>query len=198
MRGDREREVELRVRMAAELPEGLVAHIDRVVELAGVLARRHGLDAARARLMAQGHDVLRHLPPDELLRRAGECGLELDAADRDEPVILHGPLGALELARRFSIDDAEVLFAIHWHTTGHPDYTPEAWAMFVADKVEPHKLEGWPALAAVRETADASLEQAACEYLDLRLQDGIAAGYTVHPMALTARNHLLRTRRQPR
>lgn len=188
-------ETALRAGMAAELPPGLMAHIDRVVELGDALARIHGLNAGRVRLMAQGHDVLRHLPPGDLLQRAEERGLAIDPAERDEPVMLHGPLGALELAERFDVDDAEVLFAIRWHTTGHPDYTAEAWAMFVADKVEPRKVEEWPALQSVREAADRSLAEAARRYLDLRLDDGIRSGYTVHPMALVARNALLRRSR---
>jgi len=164
-------DLDLRARMAPELPPRMLKHIDRVVAIADELARAHGLDVARARLMAQGHDLVRAVPPEELLRRAEARGLEIDPVERDEPVILHGPIGALELAERFDVTDAEVLFAIRWHTPGHPDYTPEAWAMFIADKVDPHKVERWPALAEVRDLAAESLERAALRYLDLRVEE---------------------------
>lgn len=182
----------LRARMEPELKRRMLAHIDRVVALADELARAHGLDVAKARLMAQGHDLVRAVEPEELLRRAEARELVIDPVERDEPVILHGPIGALELAERFDVTDAEVLFAIHWHTPGHPDYTPEAWAMFIADKVDPHKVERWPALAAVREAADESLEAAALLYLDLRLQEAVERRWSVHPMATLTRNALLR------
>ena len=50
----------LRARMAPELPDGLIAHIDRVVALTQTLARRHGANEQRAMLAAQGHDLVRH------------------------------------------------------------------------------------------------------------------------------------------
>ena len=182
----------LRARMATEVPAGMMRHIDRVVKIAERLARRHHLDAARARLMAQGHDLVRAVAPEELLRRAEARGLAIDPVERDEPVILHGPIGALELAERFGVTDEGVRFAIHWHTTGHPDYDGEAWAMFIADKVDPHKVKRWPALAEVRDLAKASLKEAALKYLDLRLTEGMERRWTVHPMATLTRNALLR------
>ena len=185
-------DVELRARMTPELPAGLLAHIDRVVELADRIARAHGLDVARARLMAQAHDLVRAVDGAELLRRAEAYGLAIDPVERDEPVILHGPVGAIELRERLGVTDAGVLFAVHWHTTGHPDYDAESWAMFLADKVDPHKVERWPALAAVRDLAETSLEAAALRYLDLRLGEAVERRWSVHPMATLTRNALLR------
>lgn len=188
----------LRERMAAEVPAGLLAHIDRVVALTDRLATLHGLDGPLARLMAQGHDLLRAVPDAELLARAEARGLTIDPVERDVPVILHGPLGALELRDRFAIDGPRVLEAIWWHTTGHPDYTAEAWAMFIADKVEPHKLERWPALQTVLDAAlgadgrAPSLGRAALLYLDLRQDEATRDHLQIHPVATLARNHLLR------
>ena len=182
----------LRERMLPELPPSMAAHIDRVVLLADELATRHGLDVAQARLAAQGHDLLRHLPPDELLARAEQRGLPIDPVERDVPVILHGPLGALELEERFGVDDQTVLHAIRWHTTGHPDYTPEAWAMFVADKVEPSKVARTPALQPVLDLAHESLEAAALHYLNFRIAQATRKDQQIHPMANQTRNVLLR------
>ena len=181
----------LRERMALELPDGLVAHIDRVVALADELARRHELDVAEVRLAAQGHDLLRAVADAELLGRAEARGLELNSVERAAPVLLHGPLAALELRERFEVEDAAVLDAIWWHTTGHPEYSREAWAMFVADKVEPSKVSRTPALAVIRELAEESLEEAALAYLEFRLQEAIERRWQVHPMSTLARNALL-------
>ena len=183
---------ELRELMLPELPPSMAAHIDRVVEFADRLAHRHGLDVASVRLAAQGHDLLRAVPPAELLARADARGLKIDPVERAEPVILHGPLGALELEERFGLDDRAVLETIRWHTPGHPDYPAEAWAMFVADKAEPAKVERTPALQAVRDLADESLEAAALAYLDFRLHEAVERGWQLHPMATLARNALIR------
>jgi predicted HD superfamily hydrolase involved in NAD metabolism len=188
----------LRERMAVEVPAGMLAHIDRVVALADDLATLHGCDVALVRLMAQGHDLVRAVPPAELLARAEARVLTIDPVERAAPVILHGPLGALELRERFGIDDTRVLDAIWWHTTGHPAYMPEAWAMFIADKVEPNKLKDWQALQAVLDAAvgddghPPSLERAALLYLDLRQDEATRESTQVHPMAGLTRNYLIR------
>jgi len=184
-------DVALRVRMAPELPDGLLAHIDRVVALGEELARRHGLDVATVRLAAQGHDLLRAVPDAELLECAEARGLELDPVERAAPVMLHGPLAALELQERFGVEDADALEAVWWHTTGHPEYSREAWAMFVADKVEPSKVSRTPGLAAIRELADESLEEATLAYLEFRLVEAVERRWQVHPMSTLARNALL-------
>ena len=167
-------EARLRRQMEGEVPAGMMAHMDRVVVLTASLARKYGLDVSLARLMAQGHDVARAVPGAELLARAEARGLPID------------------LAEHFGVTDPRVLFAVRWHTTGHPDYTPEAWAMFVADKVEPRKVEDWPPLHEVLALAEESLERAALRYLDLRLVEAVERGYQVHPLATLARNYLLR------
>jgi predicted HD superfamily hydrolase involved in NAD metabolism len=185
---------DLRLQMTPELPAGLIAHIDRVVTLAAHLASRHGLDVASTRLAAQGHDLLRAVPPPELLERAEALALAIDPVERAEPVLLHGPLAAIELSARFGVTDNVILHAVRWHTTGHPDFTREAWAMFVADKVEPDKVRRRPALAVIESLAERSLHAAALAYLDLTLQQALTDGWQLHPMANLARNALLARR----
>ena len=185
-------ESELRERLARECPPGLMAHVDRVVAVADELARRWGLDVDLARYMALAHDVVRHLDDAEWLRRAEAYGIEVGEVERRVPVLLHGPVGAEELRRRFGVTDRRVLEAVWWHTPGHPEYGPEAWAMFVADKVEPHKVERWEALREVHHVAlEQGLKVAALRYLDLRLEEAVRQGYLVQPQLVVTRNDLL-------
>jgi predicted HD superfamily hydrolase involved in NAD metabolism len=180
----------LRVLMAPELPPGLLEHIDRVVTTVAPLARRHGIDERRALLAAQGHDLLRAVAPETLLRQAEARGVTISEAERAAPILLHGPLGASELKERGWMDDPELLAAVEWHTTGHPDFGPLAWAVFVADKVEPEKMMHWPALQAVAELAEESLENAALLYLALNRRKATREGWPVHPMAEATRKTL--------
>ncbi len=182
----------LRGRMAPEVPTEMMAHIARVVGLTEIFARRHDADLAVALRAAQGHDLLRALSKQEWLRMAEERGLDMLPLERERPVLLHGPLAALELEERFAVQNPAVLDAIRYHTTGHPDYGPEAWAMFVADKVEEKKLAAWPALRQVLDLAADSLEAAAVAYLTLTEQRDAAMGREIHPLAAETREHLAR------
>lgn len=185
-------EVALRARLVEECPPGLVAHMDRVVTIADELATRWDLDVPLTRLMAQAHDVVRHLSDQEWLRRAEAYRIPIDDVERAVPVLLHGPVGACELRDRLGVTDERVLHAVQWHTPGHPDYTPEAWAMFIADKVEPNKAREWKPLEAVHRLArEVSLEAAALNYLDLRLNEAVRESYPLQPQAVLTRNHLL-------
>ena len=180
----------LRARMIPLLPAGLVTHIDRVVATAESLARRHGLDVETTVLMAQAHDVLRATPAAELLAEAERRRLPVNEAERSAPILLHGPLGAIALSERGWVRDPIVLHAVRFHTAGHPDLTPEGWAMVIADKIEPSKRRRWPALEAVVEIAEYSLEIAALTYLDLLHAQGRRRGWVVDPAAETTRQAL--------
>ena len=182
----------LRRALAEVCPPRLMAHMDRVVQVAHELARCWGLDVGLARYMAQAHDVVRHLSDDEWLARAEAYGLPVSALERAAPVLLHGPVGAEELRLHFGVTEERVLHAVHWHTPGHPDYSLEAWAMFIADKVEPRKAKRWKALKKVRRTAfEVGLEAAAVRYQGLRIKEAIREGYLIQPEMVTTRNALV-------
>lgn len=181
---------ELRRLIAPELPDGLRAHVDGVVELADELAQLHGVGGdARERLLlaAAGHDLVRAVEPADLLARAEARGITIDSVERATPLLLHGAVGAAELCERFDVCDEWVLHAVRWHTSGHPDFDEAAWLFFLADKVEPWKLERWPALQDVAVAARTSPRRAALQYIELNLERGIALGWEPHPMAERAR-----------
>ena len=107
------------------------------------------------------------------------------------PVFLHGPLAAIELKERFNIKNPQVLETIKWHTTGHPEFSLESWAMFIADKVEPNKIAKNSDLQIVSDIAGESLEKAALTYIDIRINEALQLGLQIHPMSIHTRNTLL-------
>ena len=168
--------------MEPELPKRLCKHIDRVVELAATLARQHGADEARATLAAQGHDIVRHWTDEQWLAEAEARSIPILDVDRENPVLLHGPIGAAILEERGWLTDPELVNAIRYHTTGHPSYTPEAWCMFLADKYEPRKLKRRPELQRVADATQVGLLEGALAYLELMDEDRRVHGWTVHPL----------------
>ncbi|HWO94603.1 MAG TPA: bis(5'-nucleosyl)-tetraphosphatase (symmetrical) YqeK, partial [Dehalococcoidia bacterium] len=171
---------DLRRRMG-HLPDGLLRHIDRVVGEALVLAEAHGLDADHVALAAQGHDLARATPPDQLLRLALELGLNVSDVDRADPILLHGPVGAELLAREYGIEEPGVLRAARYHTTSYPGLGSLESVVFLADKLEPDKLRRDDALRPVRERALADLDDGVRAMVDLLTKRAVERGWALHP-----------------
>lgn len=185
-------QLESRLRDALrELPEGLQAHILRVEAEARSLAEAHAVDVHRAALSALGHDLVRHLPGAQLLSLASQYHLVPDNVEVASPILVHGPVAARILSQDYGFDDAEVLAAIDCHTTARAGMSPLEQVLFVADKVEPHKLAREADLRQVKELAEGDLRAAVLRYLDFNLEKSIRHGWQVHVRSLEARNELL-------
>ena len=177
-------------------PDGLRRHVERTVEEALRLARLHGVDEGRARLTALGHDIVRATPPDELLRLAGEVGLEVSDLERAEPVLLHGAIAARLLPQRFGVDDPAVLDAVHYHTTAHAGMSTLEKVMYIADKTEPGGLKWFPEWAEVREIVENDLDAALLRGIDLSIEHALKKGWLLHPDTIAAYNYMLLKRKR--
>jgi len=176
------------------LPDGLRRHIERMVEEALRLAAAHGLDEARVRLAVLGHDLVRAMAPEELLRLADEIGLKLSDVERAEPMLLHGVIAARLLPERFGVADPEILDAVRYHTTGRAGMSALEKVVYIADKTEPGGLKWFPEWSEVRELADRDLDAALLRGLDLSIERALRERWLLHPDTVAARNHLLRQR----
>jgi len=174
-----------------DLPQGLQGHIYRTLETALKLAARHGVDATTVELAVLGHDLYRAAKDGQLLEEARARGLVVHPVEEQVPVLLHGPLAAQRLKRDCGINDPEVLEAVHWHSTSCPGMGRVGLVVFLADKLDPNKVERTPHLQKVAELAEESLEQAAAEYLTGELTRLLRRGSLLHPASVEARNDLL-------
>jgi predicted HD superfamily hydrolase involved in NAD metabolism len=184
-------EKELAERLRKTLKKARFEHTKGVVKTAAALAKRHGVDPARARLAAWLHDCAKSLERDAmvpLLRLA-----ELDKEERSLPPLWHAPLGAYLARRDFGVRDAEVLQAIRRHSTGAPGQTPLQKVLFVADYIEPGR-PAWPELPALRLLARKDLDAAWERTLAHKLMDLLQRGRPLHPMSLAAYHHALQSR----
>ena len=169
-------------------PEWLQAHTRRVVETAVELADLHGLDPDVCAAAATGHDIFRHLEPEDMLARSLAAGIEIGPTERCAPITLHGPLAARHAAAELGIAHPDILQAVRFHTTCHESLAPEGLAVFVADKIEPAKLERDPGLAEVAEAARRDLREAAALFLERRMRKQLKHGQLLHPLSVQARN----------
>jgi predicted HD superfamily hydrolase involved in NAD metabolism len=188
-------DLEQRIRRYVEtLPEGVRDHCFRVEEISDRLATIHHVDRERSRLAGLAHDIVRHKTDAELLLLAGEYGIHPDDIQRLSPVLLHGPVAARILVRDFAMTDADIINGIDCHTTARAGMAPVEQVMFIADKIDPHKVERNPELEQVRDLAQADLAAAVLRYLDIVIAEALREPYPIHPLTTEARNALILAR----
>ncbi len=177
------------VRAAYEpLPAGLRRHVERVAAEAIALAARWDVDPARVELAAWGHDLYRAHPPADQLRLAEQLGIPITAADRIEPILLHGPIAARVLAERFGVTDDEILAAVRAHTLGEPELPLVAKIVLLADKFEPRKRRRTPIMRAIRRLARRDLDAALLCWADWKWVEERTHGWASHPAHWEARS----------
>ena len=178
-------------RRVDRLPAGLQAHIHRVVEIARELAVCHGINQEQAALAALAHDVARAMTDGELLRRAAGMGLPIGVVDRRVPILLHGPVGAEILQQEAGLTDISIYKAVYWHTTANPDLDELGKVVFIADKLDPAKIDSYPYLPQIRQMAFQDLDGAILHFLTRQAMDRLNRGELVHPVMVETRNALL-------
>ncbi len=166
------------------LSEKRYAHTLRVADTIERLAGLHDIDPKKARLAALLHDSAREMDKNELLRVADEEGIAVSGHEREQSVLLHGPVAAELAKRELGVEDEKVLEAVRAHTTGEPEMQPLALALFVADKIEPDRDQ--PGVQQLRELAPEDLRSAALAALEGSISHNEQRGHPTHPKSRQA------------
>lgn len=183
--------VAIKTEMASR-PEGLIAHVERVVQEAVRLAARWDVDPRRVELAARGHDLYRSHPPADLIRIAGEVGLPVSEEDAMSPVMLHGPIAAAVMSERFNVGDEEVIGAVRDHTSGAGEMPLISKIILLADKVEPRKRRRDPPLAPIRRLARRDLDLALLCWADWKWLEERTMGWRTYSGHWAARSAWVR------
>jgi predicted HD superfamily hydrolase involved in NAD metabolism len=146
--------------LKARLSPHRFLHSLGVRDTAVELARLSGLAPGKARIAGLLHDCAKYMTDAELLARADAA--EADAVERENPRVLHAPVGALLAKARYGVRDSEVLSAIRRHTVGGPGMGLLEMIVYVADYVEPNRAD-FPGLEAVRALAQTDIRRATAE-----------------------------------
>ena len=148
---------QLEQKVTALLSPERVAHVLGCRDTAVALARRWGAnetDAARAGLL---HDVTKALPPQLQLTLCREYGSILNAFSTQNPKTLHALTGSL-VAKNIFGENAQVVQAIRYHTTGRAQMSLLEKIIYVADYIEPNR--NFPGVEKLRALADSNLDSA--------------------------------------
>lgn len=184
-------------------------HIQGVARTAKELAAHLNCNQFLAELAGWLHDCCKELKDTELLSLAKRFGIKLNTVEKENPHLLHGPVGALFIRQELNITNKQVLDAIAEHTLGAIAMSNLSKAVFLADCLEPGRSAAytqpiWAALAGVS-GADTNINQTAKPQIgnkvdtdhailvacDLGLKDLIESGRIIHPKTVGVRNYYL-------
>lgn len=147
------------------LPAGRFLHTLGVVETAQSMAIKYGVDVEKSNIAALLHDIAKPLSTEEM---AAVCQAAGDPVTEDEllsPKVIHAKAGAIIAEEEFHIDDADILNAIRYHTTGRPNMTVLEKIIFIADFIEPGRSKA-PNLDKIRKEAMIDLNR--CVFMIIR------------------------------
>lgn len=142
-------------------------HTRGVMYTAAALSMRYGTDMEQAMLAGLLHDCAKiekiHSP--ELLELCRKNNIPITDAETRKPSLLHAKAGAYLAKAKHGINDPEILSAIVWHTTGKPDMSLLDKIIFIADYIEPGRIEA-DNLSIVRKLAFIDIDE--CLYRILK------------------------------
>lgn len=145
-----------------QITERRYIHTLGVVESAIELAERYGADVKKAELAAIFHDYAKFRSKEEME--------QIIIAEKMDPALLeynmelwHAPVGAYLVNKEAGIQDAEILDAIAYHTSGRVGMSLLDKVVYLADYIEPGR--SFPGVDEVRQTAKQNLDHAVIQAL---------------------------------
>ena len=164
-------------------------HSVNVAKQAQKLAKIYGCDEEKAMTAGILHDVTKETPFDEQLKIITEGGIILDEIEKSSQKLWHPISGSVYIQKYLDINDADIINAIRFHTTGRSNMSLLEKIIFVADFTGDER--NYDGVDIMREKALRSLEEAMIYGLQFTIQDLSSRALTIHPNALSCYNELI-------
>lgn len=171
----------LQVQMQQVLSKDRFEHTLGVMYTAESLAMRYGADTASAAVAGLLHDCAKCIPNAEKLQLCQKYGIDISASEEKNPSLLHAKLGSFLAKEWYGVEDADILNAIRWHTTGRPEMSLLDKIIYMADYIEPNRKKA-PNLKELRRLSFEDLDGALLMVLKSTLDYLSDCPDTVDPM----------------
>lgn len=148
----------IRRKVKTHLDKERYEHTLGVMYTAGALAMRYEVDLEKALIAGLLHDCAKCLSSDKKIKLCEKYKLSISETEQQNPGLLHAKLGAFIASKKYHIQDTEIIDAIANHTTGRPDMTQLDKIIYIADFIEPNRLE-IPNLDYIRHLAFIDLDE---------------------------------------
>lgn len=162
-------------------------HSLRVANWCRELARIYGADENKAYLAGLLHDVARTHTNDQLVEIARGEQMAVDEASYEQPILLHGPVGAKMAREIFGVTDEEICSAVWVHTTADAAMPIISQLLFLADMTEANR--DWAGVNKARELARTDKDKATFLCLDNKIKWLTQYQRNIHPKAFIARDY---------
>lgn len=153
-------------------------HSRRVCLFATERAARFGVPIEKAFLAAALHDAAKNISPDDEL-------LNGFVPPKDVPMsVFHQYAGAYLLEKRFGIEDADVLNAVRYHTSGRPGMSDLEKLVFLSDLLEEGRT--YPEVELLRASLEDGLDRCMALCLKHLIEHLKSQRAEIYPLTLEA------------
>ncbi len=160
-----------------------------VAQSAVELARRYGADEEKARVAGLLHDVMKEADADEQLEIIRSAGYNITELEMSQTKFYHQISGAAFVKSQLHIDDAEILNAIRYHTTGRGNMSIMEQIIYLADFISADRE--YKDIENIRAEARKSKEQGMLYATGYTIKSVVKKGRVLHPDTVDAYNWLL-------
>lgn len=157
------------------------------------LAKKYDADAEKAFIAGLVHDCAKEIDADTSVKILKErYGIVPDDDLLFVPRLLHGLLGSCIVRSEFEIDDAEIIDAVRYHTTGKAGMNILTKIIYIADYIEPGRT--YPDVDKLRRITYKNIDEGILYSLDYTICDLVNKKISIHPDTVNCRNFLLKNK----
>lgn len=175
----------LRQKLTPKRYEHSIAVMKRSVEL----AKRYGVDIEKAKLAGLLHDVMKDEDKRILLQFIQDSDILLSVAEKNGPPLWHAMVGLLYVRDVLKIEDADVLNAIRYHTTGRANMSPLEKVVYLADLTSADR--DYPDVEETRKRSEQSLDIGMLYSINFLICDLVKKGNMLHQDTVDCYNELI-------
>ena len=171
----------IRKKMEKSMDAHRFEHTLGVTYTAACLAMRYNVDIMKAQTAGLLHDCAKCMSNEKRLSICKKHNIQMNAAEIENPLLLHAKVGSFIAMEEFNIHDEEIISAILNHTTGRPGMSALEKIIYIADYIEPGRKQA-PNLPEVRKMAFVDLDKALLMILEDTLTYLQGTNNVVDPM----------------
>lgn len=170
--------------MKENLKESRYRHSLGVEDMAVRLAGIWGEDIEKARFAGRYHDIAKNFDVERMDSCVRKYCLPEELLGNN--ALAHSKAAAAILEKEFGVDDADILNAVRYHTTGRSGMSLLEELIFVADAVEDNRT--YNDLKYYQQLAETDLDRACFEILEYTIWSLGSKGRDIHKDTLEARD----------